>query len=81
MGLRARPRAYWCTNRAGPLVHRGDRPGPPACFNVKMVATCPQSCYEGSLIPVSDQVEVGLPGEARLEHPVGVQLVVVSLVC
>ena len=44
------------------------------------MATSSQSGKEGLLVAISYQVYVGLPGEARLEHPVGAQLIVVSLV-
>ena len=45
-----------------------------------MVATSSQSGKEGLLVAVSYQVYVGLPGEARLERPVGAQFVVVGQV-
>ena len=44
------------------------------------MATSSQSGKEGLLIAISYQVNVGLPGEARLERPEGAQLVVVRQV-
>ena len=44
------------------------------------MATSSQSGKEGPLVAISYQVYVEFTGEARLEHPIGAQFVVVGLV-
>ena len=63
---------------ASPFFHRSRWSCPTAPFYVKKVATSSQSGKEGPLVAISYQVYLGLPGEARLEQPVGAQFVVVG---
>ena len=63
---------------ASPFFHRSRWSCPSAPFYVEKVATSSQSGKGGPLVPVSYQVYVGLPGETRLEHPVGAEFVVVG---